>query len=456
MKSYLICLLLIFSVNVTEAACPATPTKPSPYPAAGSTAMTVRTTTAGVSLIDMPGAGNFTLPSISSNIDGGNVNGVTNIYVRAGESLTISTSYNINGGGVLNVYVELNATLNLSISGTLNGGNFVNFGTMNYNVGGIQNASNFYIIGAGASLTATSAINLTSSTGQFVIDGGTIVANDIQVNTVPADEFCMRNGGCISASDISLNNTVGTFSSDDGNGYLYLRNIYTANPNQVILNTTNTPKVCTGEAPQNAKWCGGDVTCRAKVKSSCSPSPATCAGAIVLPVSLRFFKVNLTTEGVNINWGSNRTWDSDRFIVEKSKNGYYWESVGTLKSVNSQTYKEYGILDPTPSSGGNYYKLSEIDINGKTTPYSIQYIEVDKESEHFTIYPNPNNGNFTISIGGDYKVYSLEITNSEGLKIRQLTLNNGLNILKNELPAGIFFAKLKIGNEYKIRKLVVN
>ncbi len=450
--------------NIYISSCPQTPTKPSPFPASGSSNLGVSsgtTTTTGA----MPSsAGNYILPSGSTShtINTGNVGNAVAIYVQSGQTLSINYSYNINGGGSLTIYVDQGGTLNLNFptggGNTLNGGNFYIFGTLNLDIpAGIQNASNFYVVGSTASLVAPNKIYLTSSTGQFLVDGGSITTADIQINSVPAAEFCVKNFGCISAGDITLNNTANTFATADNFGYVYLSKSYTANPNQVLLNTSGlTPETCTGESSLNTKWCGANASCQARIKTSCSPSPATCAGAIALPITLTYFKAQKAEEGgVQIKWGTALEIALTYFRIERSTNGSDWTVVDKVDAKGGSKGSTYFTQDFAYSPGTNYYRLVTINTDGTEESTAVDVVNITTETLYFHVYPSPSDGNISVNVSDDFPSYTLEIVDLKGTPVKSFTVNAGVTSLTNVAKPGVYIAKLKLGHDMIVQRFVI-
>lgn len=86
----------------------------------------------------------------------------------------------------------------------------------------------------------------------------------------------------------------------------------------------------------------------------------------------------------------------------------------------------------------------------------------DGEIIEIQLYPNPNNGEFILSLKGEYKgIITYEIFNTLGEKIRKSEINKQNNIIneniKIDTKSGVYFLRAldKIGNSYSIPILVI-
>jgi len=101
--------------------------------------------------------------------------------------------------------------------------------------------------------------------------------------------------------------------------------------------------------------------------------------AVVLPIELKSFDAKATYANNVINWvtGSERL--SDYFILETSTDGYEFKQLTTVKGAgNSNEDQFYSFTQQNPEKRINYYRLTEVDINGARTTFNM--ISVDNEN----------------------------------------------------------------------------
>lgn len=118
-------------------------------------------------------------------------------------------------------------------------------------------------------------------------------------------------------------------------------------------------------------------------------------GVIIdLPIELVYFKGEVTNHSVQLEWATTTEIDNHHFDIERSWDGENFMLIGQIEGAgNSSTTQTYHYSDNVLVSGISYYKLKQVDINGKGYSYSnIIAIEVADDNGKFKVYPNPNEG----------------------------------------------------------------
>ena len=102
------------------------------------------------------------------------------------------------------------------------------------------------------------------------------------------------------------------------------------------------------------------------------------------------------------------------------------------------------------SSTGNENEYSHFSLE-ELAVKSQEIVGVD-----FFIYPNPNDGNFTIKITGELQPYTLEIFNSLGGLLGFVNCNDEIvNINRTDLNTGIYFVKITMNGKIAVKKIIV-
>ena len=109
----------------------------------------------------------------------------------------------------------------------------------------------------------------------------------------------------------------------------------------------------------------------------------------VLPVTLLDFYAKKNHNGIELIWYTATELNNEKFIVERSRGGSQFESIGELPGAgNSNDVLEYSFLDVKPFEGQNFYRLKQIDFDG-----AFEYLPIVRAENNFNlavvIYPNP-------------------------------------------------------------------
>lgn len=193
-----------------------------------------------------------------------------------------------------------------------------------------------------------------------------------------------------------------------------------------------------------------------------------------LPVELISFTASVLENKVTLNWSTATELNNYSFEIERASlqnNGTMpirmeWEKIGFINGHgNSNSPKEYSFRDKSVTSGKFFYRLKQIDIDGKYK-YSIEIeIEMKQLPTEYVLeqnYPNPFNPtteiNFSIPTAGNVK---LVVYNSIGQQVTELLNSNieignhKVNFDANNLSSGIYFYRISTGNFTKVKKMLV-
>ena len=87
-----------------------------------------------------------------------------------------------------------------------------------------------------------------------------------------------------------------------------------------------------------------------------------------LPIELLYFDARPEGNVVNCNWATVSEIDNDHFTVERSADGYSFESIGRLDAAGeSRSLRSYSFTDASPLRDLSYYRLRQTDVDGSTT-----------------------------------------------------------------------------------------
>lgn len=152
-----------------------------------------------------------------------------------------------------------------------------------------------------------------------------------------------------------------------------------------------------------------------------------------------------------IKWATTDEIQNAYFEVQRSIDGLHWQTIGTVNAQSNTTgVNYYEFIDKQPSDI-NFYRLNQVDRDGKTTLTDI--IKVDfksKQNEIINIYPNPSKGIVNIETS---ELANYSIMDINGKEIANGMVNGQVEL--NQLSAGIYIVKVTMYDTVKNIKLII-
>jgi hypothetical protein len=160
-----------------------------------------------------------------------------------------------------------------------------------------------------------------------------------------------------------------------------------------------------------------------------------------LPVKLNSFTGRYSNGIAILDWQTSQELNSDHFELFRSYDAIDFVSVAKVASAGfSNTIKNYSYNDRVGSANTVYYRLKQVDINGKETFSSIVKLSMEAK-DGVEIFPNPFYNNFTVTLpSAKSSLATLKIFNTAGQAVysKIISVNKGNNsIVVGNLPASI-------------------
>jgi len=167
-----------------------------------------------------------------------------------------------------------------------------------------------------------------------------------------------------------------------------------------------------------------------------------------LPIKLLSFYGKWRNKVIELNWNTASERDNDYFLLERSADGTYFETIGKIDSKNEiKEANNYKFDDHNPGSGLNIYRLKQYDTDGKFNYSHAITLTKNGAADFVKLLPNPiSSGQVsTIQIlASEKESYQILVVDMAGKTLirKQLETTSGLNEIelspKNILPKGIY------------------
>ena len=173
-----------------------------------------------------------------------------------------------------------------------------------------------------------------------------------------------------------------------------------------------------------------------------------------LPVELLSFNGDCNEGQVNLSWQTATEHNSDYFEVEKSRDGMNWQVLTTVNAAgNSTQLLNYEATDAHAMEGNNYYRLTQVDIDGTTKTYDVINVSCSGAAKgYFSAYPNPSTGSFQVILNDKNLIGSgnLSVKDTKGAELlnRTIEVKPGINMFSVtdlNLAPGVYYIQIVNG-----------
>lgn len=192
--------------------------------------------------------------------------------------------------------------------------------------------------------------------------------------------------------------------------------------------------------------------------------PAPCGGACcTLPVDLLYFNIEEINNVVLLSWSTASEKNNNYFEVFRSSDAKNWISLGKIEGAgNSSTNKYYELSDNSANFGINYYKLKQVDFDGKSDEF-LRVINTENGNKEFSFqaYPIPatNELNITLdySLTFDESKIEVQLYNPLGQLVysRKNLSEHLISINTEEYTKGLYQLVIKANDKIQNQKIII-
>jgi len=191
------------------------------------------------------------------------------------------------------------------------------------------------------------------------------------------------------------------------------------------------------------------------------------AGISLLPVELTSFAGKYQQKNIHLSWSTATEVSNLGFDIERSTDKTKWQKIGFVNGHgNSNSPKNYSFVDISVVENNYFYRLKQIDTDGKFE-YS-KVIEISKAGNIESCvlnqnYPNPFNPttkiSFSVKEGNKAKLIIYDVLGKESAVLFDGNVEAGkvysVDFNASNLVSGVYFYKLMSGNFSSIKKMML-
>ncbi|MBS1496154.1 MAG: T9SS type A sorting domain-containing protein [Bacteroidetes bacterium] len=146
--------------------------------------------------------------------------------------------------------------------------------------------------------------------------------------------------------------------------------------------------------------------------------------ANILPLHLLYFTATKQEQKALLQWQTTNEINCSHFEIQRSSNRIDFTKIGSTPAANSSGTHSYSFTDNLPVSGINYYRLVQVDLDGRFTYSPIVKLEFETNSQGIHVYPNPAANKISIAYTGHQKNVTLSIFDANGKQVMLKTFSN--------------------------------
>lgn len=184
----------------------------------------------------------------------------------------------------------------------------------------------------------------------------------------------------------------------------------------------------------------------------------------LLPVTLTAFSASCMDEYVLLSWTTETEQNAEKFIIEKSINGFNWSEIGTVPAQgNSSSITDYSFEDKNLRNRITYYRLRQVDFNGDEEMFDAQSLKACDDLVNNVTVNSHDNGQYQITFQTeDYETVQVDLYSVSGQKVREtktLDLNTGENVFifnDDHVSNGVYMIYIESPTIYLTHKILIH
>lgn len=162
---------------------------------------------------------------------------------------------------------------------------------------------------------------------------------------------------------------------------------------------------------------------------------------IAIPVEMVKFTAKKVGTTNKLAWQTATELNNQHFDVQRSNDAAAFQTIGQVKGAgNSVKVNNYTFVDETPSVGTNYYRLQQVDDNGKTTTSKTVAVNTTGKGS-LKVFPTLATDKLNVLTTSD-KEEVFTITNLLGQTVLTGKMVNSLDINISQLAKGNYILNI--------------
>ncbi|HMP32164.1 MAG TPA: T9SS type A sorting domain-containing protein, partial [Saprospiraceae bacterium] len=176
---------------------------------------------------------------------------------------------------------------------------------------------------------------------------------------------------------------------------------------------------------------------------------------VVMPVVYSNIEVYEKEGYVYLHWVTESENLNAVFEIQKLNIYGVFETIGTVRAKRSNQNNTYTFVDEKPSIGTSYYRIKQIDIDGKYTYSGVYSIDFQYSYTKLDFWYNNYNEQLHFKYDATHQMQGeIYIYDTNG---REIVYFNRLNNIKlDALARGLYFVKVRVDDKVLTQTIFIN
>jgi hypothetical protein len=177
-----------------------------------------------------------------------------------------------------------------------------------------------------------------------------------------------------------------------------------------------------------------------------------------LPVHFSTFDVYADKCSVQLNWSTAMEINNDYFMVERGHDGRVFTEISRIQGVgNSAEIQYYSYTDEHPGDGLNYYRIQQVDRDGKHNATSVKQVYVHcNGDEAIKVFPTVSSNTVNVLLPKRYEDATVIVLTTWGQKVivPMEKTNGSYRINIAPLATAMYIIQVQKGDEVNSFKII--
>jgi hypothetical protein len=177
-------------------------------------------------------------------------------------------------------------------------------------------------------------------------------------------------------------------------------------------------------------------------------APGASSGCVIatigiVPVKFISFSANTIANQTQFTWKVATETAPVKYIIQQSTDGRNFTDgpqINSSANAGGQYQHQQAV-----SGTANFYRIKAVEISGETI-YSATVWVKKANDKAITVYPNPSQNEFNLSVPAQHLPAQLMVFNAQGVMMMQKSITATATSFYNHLPKGLYTLKIASAN----------